>query len=338
VGDAFALLLRGKANDPQLLLPLEDDGIHGATVRALRNLVKWEGLRHWTALLRLLSVEGGRKGWVRWTMAGHLDAVGYSAREHRNPAMLARVARQVELLTTLELALYDRNGRERHRAPLFHVTGKHDRLEGSAWRLDGMELRINPRLYDGVRDEATGELGSNWFPAPVELARVDHVRHPHALPLGLLLPMRWRWALGEGEDHLTLAGHNLLELAGIGWREKHPGAAWAKLDRDLAELRRIGLLDRWTWNDGEPSRAGKCRLWPGVALVDRAARGVLPVERPAVELPATGAELRAWREARAWSQSELARRIEVNQATVSRAEARGGAALPARLREALALA
>lgn len=336
-GDRYALLPKGKDRPaaPQLFLPFDGEGLHFATVKALRDLVKPEGLRHWTALLRLLSVEGGRRGWVRWTMAAHLDALGYSERARRDPETLDRVARQVELLTFLELALYDAGGKERDRTPLLHVGAKHDRLEGSAWRLDGMELRMNPWLYGGVRDAASGELGSNFFPVPVELARVDHGRYPYAHSLGLLLAMRWRWDLGDGLGELTLAGHNLLDTAGIRWAQRRAARIWSKLEHDLAELQRIGQLGGWTWTDGAPSRAGMCRLRPAEALLDRVVRGVLPDERPPADLPLTGAELRAWRELRAWSQAELARRIGVNQATVSRAEGRGAAALPPRLRDAL---
>ena len=70
-----------------------------------------------------------------------------------------------------------------------------------------MQLTINPLLYAGVREPGEhGRLGRNWHPAPVELAQVDDVRHPHTIALGLLLPIRWRLALEEGKDHITLTG------------------------------------------------------------------------------------------------------------------------------------
>jgi hypothetical protein len=50
-----------------------------------------------------------------------------------------------------------------------------------------MELVIHPVLYEGVR-KASGEIGRLWAPAPMELARIDHIRQPHALALGLILP------------------------------------------------------------------------------------------------------------------------------------------------------
>jgi hypothetical protein len=44
-----------------------------------------------------------------------------------------------------------------------------------------LELRINPWLYRGVRDEASGKLDSNWYPAPPELAQIDHQRYQYAI-------------------------------------------------------------------------------------------------------------------------------------------------------------
>jgi hypothetical protein len=331
------LLPREAKADAQLALPLEGCALQDATVRELRRLLSWEGLRHWAALLRLLSVEGGRRGYVRWTLTGHLDALGYSARERRNPVTLARVAHLVERLTYLDLVLYHPDGRERVRAPLLTVGAKYDKIAGSRWRMDGMEVRLNEWLYRGIRNPDTGELGCDWLSVPVELARMDHVHHRHALALGLLLPIRLRWALGDGLDYVPLKGYHVLALAGIPWCEGHPGRAWEPLDHAIAELQRIGEVDRVTWDDGKPSRSGTCRLYPAPALLDPF-RGVLPVERPPAELPATGAELRAWRLAHGWPQAELARRVGMGQATVSEAEGRGAAALPPRLRDALALA
>lgn len=320
----------------QLSLPLEGEGIHTATIHALRKLRGYEGLRHWAVLQRLFSLEGGRRGWVRWMLDDHLKALGYRDRACRDPQTRARVVGQVEMLTRLELSVYSRDNTLWHRRPLLLVGGRFGRIEGAESRLEGLELQINPLLYEGVRDPETGALGNNWFPAPLELARIDHTKHPYALPLGLLLPIRWRWDLWDGRDHLALTGRKLLELAGIPFKKHDPGRAWKALDRDLAELVRIGLLGRWQWDpEAEHTEKGICRLYPAQWLLDRAVRGLLPQESPPVNLPQTGAELRAWRKARDWSQQRMAQELGVSGDTIYRAEARKKSPLSRALQEAL---
>lgn len=320
----------------QLSLPLEDEGIHAAAIHALRKLRGYEGLRHWAVLQRLFSLEGGRRGWVRWMLDDHLKALGYRDRACRDPQTRARVVGQVEMLTRLELSVYSRDNTLWHRRPLLLVGGRFGRIEGAESRLEGLELQINPLLYEGVRDPQTGELGSNWFPAPAELARIDHTKHPYALPLGLLLPIRWRWDLWDGRDHLALTGQKLLALAGIPFKKYDPGRAWKALDRDLAELVRIGLLDRWQWGPGtEHTEKGICRLYPAQWLLDRTVRGLLPQESPPVNLPQTGAELRAWRKALDWSQQRMAQELGVSEDTIYRAEVRKKSPLSQALQGAL---
>ena len=303
----------------QLALPLPLGGaLHDATIRALTKLRGWEGLRHWAGILRLLAVEGGRQGWVRWTMQDHLNALGFSKRIREDPTRLAEIATEVELLTQLELAVYSQTGEERARGPLLHVGTKYDRLKDSRYQLDGMELRINPMLYSGVRNTETGKLGRKSFPAPVDLARIDHRNKPHALALGLLLPIRWRWALWQERDHVAISGANLLDLGGIN-QERLP-RAWTRLENALDELKRIDQLDHAEW-DGSPFQMTTiCRLYPAEWSVERACLGVIPVERPAADVPRTGRDLRQWRAERGWSQREASRHLHVSQPTVSRAE------------------
>ena len=160
----------------QLHLDIEG-GASSAIVREIKNWRGWMGLRNWAALQRLLSVEGGRSGVVRWSLDAHLEALGYSNKKRLRHETRAAVAREVEMFTKLELAVRGPDGKERERRPLIFPTRKFDKLVGSDWVLDGMELQINPLLYGGVRAKG-GEIGRNWHPAPVEIAQVDHVRHP----------------------------------------------------------------------------------------------------------------------------------------------------------------
>lgn len=316
------LLVPGQAI--QLTLPLDCDDLSETMVHAIREWRGPMGLRHWAAIQRLLSIEGGRQGWVRWTLEGHLQALGYSAQWCTQLETRARVAAEVELLSRAELAVLDKHGQIRERRPLLHVGTKFDRLEGSQWTLDGMELRINPWLYRGVRDEASGKLGSNWYPAPPELAQIDHQRYQYAIALGLVLPIRFRWAWAEeGKDHLVLTGKNLLSAAGIPYDPRRPGRAWEMLERNLEELRRIQGLGRWEWDAGaQNTLSGLCRLYPADWQLDRTLHGLKPLELPPGPSVLTGDELKAWRKARSWTQAEAARQLGVSQYTISIAEAK----------------
>lgn len=327
------------AGEPvQLNLPWGEQSPHDSTIEALRRLRGSKGLRHWCALQRLFSVEGRRQGWVRWLLDEHLDAMGYDERQIRDQKVRDEAAAEVEALATLELAVYGRDKVLRARAPLLLVGNRHERLVESQWKLDGMELRINDLIYRGVR-EPNGKLGSNWMPAPTELARLDHVRQPYVHALGLVFSIRVRWRLGEGESHLALKGRNILAMAGIELQPGRPKRAWTSLKETLQSLEQIGMLERFVWDtEAEAwSLDGTCRLFPSSWLLDRVQFGVVvPEPPPADDRPLTGKELRVWREKRGWSQRELAKKLAMNQGSIYAAENQADHMLGVRLRRQLA--
>ena len=334
-GWGVELLLPG--HPVQLTLPMSElSGLSEGAIWAIRRIRGALGMRNWCALQRLLSVEGGRLGWVRWTLDDHMIAMGYSKNSRDDPAVRAKVAEEVELLTRMELVVYDAANVARHRAPLLLVGDRFERIAGSAWRLEGMELRINDLLYDGVRDRETGKIGTNWWPVPVELAQICHVRHPYATPLGMLLAVRFRWDTGDGRGTTRLTGRKLLDLAGIPYTERRADRAWERLRRELAELERIGMLSPTGW-DGEPwTVAGVCRLSAAAWIGDRTVRQLPATERPVVDIPRNGAELRAWRKVRGWSRREAAKRLGLPASTLDKAEAKAETALGAKVAAALA--
>lgn len=334
--ERIELLAPGSA--VQLHLPIvEMEGMQDSAVEALRRLRGSKGLRHWAALQRLFSVEGGRSGKLRWFLDEHLEALGYDERQRRDPAVRAEAAREVEALAGLELAIYTRGGVLRERRRLLLETGRFERRDGARWKLDGIEFQFNERVYGGVR-ESTGEIGRNWMPAPVEIAQVDHVRFPYAHALGLLLAIRFRWRLNEAEERLELTGERLLRLSGIPYEARRAERAWTRLQKSLDELTRVGQLASYTWvsPDEAWTLPGVCVLTSAQWLVDRAARGVLPEERPVdPDRPTTGTELRTWRERRGWSQRETAKRLKITQPALSQAEAKGDLPLGPRIEAAL---
>jgi hypothetical protein len=258
--------------------------------------------------------------------------MGYGASTREDPTKRAEAAAEVEVLTKLELVVYDATNTLRYRAPLLMVGGRFERIAGAKWALEGMELKINELLYSGVRTPG-GEVGANWMPAPVELAKLDHARHPYAHGLGMLLAIRMRWDIGDGRA-LRLTGRTLLDLAGIRYAERRAVEAWRKLERELDALEKVELLTyRW---DADPwTLAAVCEVAPAGWMMDRVGRGLVPVERPPASIPRTGAELLEWRTARGWSQRAAAGRLGVGQSTLSNAEAKLEAALSDRVVEAL---
>jgi hypothetical protein len=319
----------------QLHLPLPElEGLQDHAIQALRRLRGTKGLRHWAALLRLFSVEGGRSGTYRWLLDEHLTAMGYDERRRRDPKVRDEAAAEIEALASLELAIYTQGGVLRERRRLLLETGRFERLVGSQYKLDGIEFQMNQRVYGGVR-ASTGEIGHKWMPAPIELARIDHVRFPYAHALGMLLAIRFRWRLDESADFLAIKGEKLIELAGIPLQKAHPERIWKKLGHTLDVLQEIGQISRYEWDDAPWSMAGICRIWSSPWILDRVVRGVLPEETPPDrDKPVTGAELKTWREKRGWSQRETAKQLKVTAMAISKAEAKPNEPLGHKLRAA----
>ena len=318
----------------QLVLPF--NGTLGeALVETIRKWKGYDGLRHWAVLLRLFSIEGGRTGRVRWSLESHLGALDYSASVRRDPEVRRRVAAEVELFTKLELAIYWPNGKLRSRLPLVIPIEKTDAETDGTWSLEGMTLSMNQFLFRGVRDQETGELGADWFPAPLELAKIDHTRSPYALALGLILPIRWRWDWKDGRECTRFTGAKLLATAGIEYTPGRAKRSWDKARGALDELIRIEELGRYEWV-GEPwTLQGKIDLFPAQWMRDRTWGELAPVEKVAVTPPQTGAELVAWRKARGLSQEAFAKELGVSERTIRNAERPHVAKMPPSVAKAL---
>ena len=325
----FELLNPGQS--VQLTLPGIVHSAGGAIVDALRRMKDGAAmLRHWCALQRLWSIEGGRQGWVRWTLDAHMEAMGV---DRRHVDQRARIAAEVEALSKLELVIYNETRTVSVSAPLILVGERWKLHEGAESKLERMELRINDRLYDGVRDSKTGKLGKNWGTIPAELAHVDHVRFPYAHGLGMLFAIESRWDAGDGRRETRISGLKLLERANI----KHDKREWKRLEDTLRELVHRGVIQEPEW-DGVPwSNAGICVLRPAAWIEDRTVRKLIPAEpyRKA-DLPLTGAELAAWRKSRGLSIRVAAAVLKVTGVTIQAAEKSGDKPLTDKVRKAVA--
>lgn len=331
VRDGWAeILYPGK----QLGLRLSVQDLPERIVHAVREWKHWQGLRHWAAL-QLLFTDAGRTGRVRWRLEDHLAALGYGDRSRRDLKVRMTVAAEVEALTRMELAIYHPDGTVRLRGPVLAVTQQGEKMQGSEWVLEGMELVIHPVLYEGVR-KASGEVGRLWAPAPTELARIDHIRNPHALALGLILPIRWRWALSEEVDFVVLSGAKLLEAAGIEVRNQRPGRAWTTLRQNLDALQRVGGLGRFEWEGANAwTLNGRCRLYQPQWARERMIHGIVPPEAAPPPSILTGGEFAAWRKSKGWTQEQAAEVLGISRWTIHRAEAEPDEALKKSLHQAL---
>ncbi len=329
-----------KMADVQLLLPMEGIRPNEATIHAIRELGGPSGLRHWAALLRQLSVEGARSGIMRWTMRNHLEALGYTERQQKSLGHRQEIARQVELLTAIRLIVYAASGKKRSWDFILAPLGADEKLEGSQWTLEGLRLKVHPLLYSGVRKES-GRLGENYFPATVELPKIDHNRFPYATTIGLILSVRWRMAMGGGKFYVRIAGENLLKLAGMKFTRRRAVECWDRLEANLDELKRRGVLARWEWlreipgeRSGPQTMAGIFELHPPDWTYE-SWLGAKQIEAPRKPQILTGEELRNWRQREGLNQAKAAERLKAHKSTILRAEQGPKKALSRKLSKAL---
>jgi DNA-binding XRE family transcriptional regulator len=313
-------------------------GLTEAMVDAVRDWQGWDGLYDWAALQAQLSAQG-RTGAMLWNLDTHLEARGYSKRSRRDPVVRARVGRRVELLTRMELAVYEKDGRLRERRPVFHVERYLDEgTEGGGFALRTVELRINPALYSGVRNQETKKLGTNFYPTTPALAKMDRGRNPTpwATLIGLKLAFRFKltWKK-EGLAYVDALGSTALRMGGIKHTKANPGRAWDQLERSLDALAKVGGLGRWEWRRNARELDGLVRIHADPAWVDRTIHGVRAIE--AHPAPATGAELKAGRKRRGQSQADLAAELGISKRSIERAEAKPSELLARKLRAAVEL-
>ena len=319
----------------QLSLTLPDDPLASQVGAALRKWRSWIGLRHWVAFQSLIT--GNRRlGWVRWTVEEHLTAMGQRQEWRRRPDVRRDTAKMVELFTQIEIGVYDEKGKLRERRPLVLKSNTYERLVDGGWEIEGLELKVNPILYRGVRDPKTGELGKNWWPTPKELAHINHDKFGGAIALGTILPGRWRMELAKtSRTYIDLKGDSLLHACGLPYRRRNQVATWRSVARNLAELERRGGLQRWEWL-GEPGLSTVCRLYAPQWAVDRIAHGVPPKEIAPGPTALTGAELKAWRAEHSLTQAQAASNLGVTDRTIRNAEKQPNRRLSKKIRAALA--
>jgi DNA-binding XRE family transcriptional regulator len=329
----YTLLRAG--DEYQLEIDIPNTTASEAITRQLRGLLGAEGLRHWAGFLSLLSQQGNRQGWVRWTIDDHHQALGYANKRARQKDVRAKTIEMFDTFSHLELAVIDSDGDVRDRRPLVLIGSRQERRSAdNKWELDGAILHVNPLLYSGVR-RADGSIGQNFWPQSAEIPAINHKQYPYAIGLAFIFAQRWRIGLRSPDNCVAMSGTSLLEAAGIRQTQRHPQRTLDKLKRNLNELRKRGALGRWTV-DGEPDNLKSIwRFYPPEWQSDRTHRKLAPIETWHNEIPLTGAELKKWRTERKLTQVELAKRIGMSHKTIGNAERSPEKNLGTRLANAL---
>lgn len=329
-GAVIRVVWDGRPRPEQLSLAFAMRGaVQAAVFRDIMRELKGEGLRDYVILHRL-AAEQGRTGRLFWTWEAHKRATAHEQRvrhgkrdREARDETIARIWR----LASAELHVEaERNGTRAWKvlgeAPLVNVTGGVEH----GGRLEGLELVLNPALYDGARASGGEELKRYFALLPEAVLRLP------ALPfcLAVMLGFQFRYARDAG-GVVTLSGeelHSYLEAAR--WRGHHRADATETLHNALDVIARA-------WGDGcrcEPVEGGVYRIAPPRAWVDAVVHEVPPELPPSrARAPKNGRELIAWREARDLSQREAARVLGVGIATIKRAELRPAAPLPRAFRE-----
>ena len=320
----------------QLSLPnIPSDAPNEALTRQLRALLGPKGMRHWTAFLSLLSREGNRQGWVRWSVKEHQKALGHRDSYAQKDRVRTETSGLIKKFTELEFAVVDKDGSTRERRPLVLVSSRLEKKnDDDEWELDGAILKINPLLYGGVRKDS-GKLGTNFWPQSSQLPTINHQQYPYAHALGLILAQRWRFALNSGLDHIEYTGANLLKAAGIKQNQQRPERAWTRLENTIDVLQKHDALGRVNIDKRATNANSVWRLYPPDWQADRAYRKLPPVEEWYEALPLTGAELKAWRSKMGITQAELAAQIGMSRAAIGNAERKPDNRLGKRLSKAL---
>ena len=158
-----SLLIPG--HPTQLWLPLDDEGtLSDWMIHTLSLALGPLGVRVWTSLLAELSAYG-RTGYFRFTFDGVIDAMNLHPKSRERPEVRQRIIDIIHMLTKIELEVDHPHDHQWAKRPIFLIGGRFGRREGRESKLEGLELIINPLLYDGVRDPIKKTL-KKLLPSP----------------------------------------------------------------------------------------------------------------------------------------------------------------------------
>lgn len=332
------LVWDGKPNPFQLALAFPEDFAAQLVGGILREL-QADGLRDYL-LLHRMAAEQGRTGLIRWTWREHRERTAYDRRVQSKNVLDA------EACAAVTARLFRLKGAE-----LRESIRRGDRV---AWRRigpfglidipagltadDALELapiKLNPELYAGAATDSARPHFTLLPDAAFTLAG-DRFR------LAALLVLAMRDARDDGGT-VRLSTAKLWEYMNLRGGEKSlPRHRWSRVDAALATaldaLATAKVIGSWSREgNGPPDPQAIYRIDPRSEWRDLVVHGVPPSLPPSLaSTPRTGAELRAWRDARRLTQAAAAAALGVGVATVKRAEAADSEPLGPALMRALA--
>lgn len=329
-GVVLRVVWDGKPRGEQLSLAFAVRGVVQAGVfRDILRELKAEGLRDYVILHRM-AAEQGRTGRLFWTWEAHKRATVHERRvsdgNKNDAAARDAVMNTIRRLAAAELhAEVERNGSRAWKvvgeAPLVNIVG------GVAGHLEGLELVLNPALYDGARADGSDDLQRYFTQLPEAVLSLP------SLPfcLAVMLGFRFRYAQDEGGAVVLRAEELHAFVDAARWRVGNRTDADATLQRAMVDVARA-MGEGCTF---EPVEGESYRVTPPRAWVDAVIHEVPPELPPSrSKTPRNGAELLAWREARDLSQTGAAKALGVSVRTVKRAEKRRASTLPRSFRAA----
>jgi hypothetical protein len=336
---SLELVWDGKPNAYQLSLTFPTN-FEAQLVGGILQELQADGLRDYLVLHRM-AAEQGRTGSIRWTWREHRERTAYDSRIRAHNATDAEVRHAVTTrLFRLKGAELRETARQGNRVAWRRI-GPFGLIDipaaiSSDDDLDLAPLQLNPELYAGA---ATGTDKPHFTLLPDDAFSLAGDR----FRLAALLVLAMRDARDEGGtvrltaaklwEHMDLRGGN---AKGI------PRHRWPRLDATLVAaldaLVAAKVIGAWSREvDGPPDPRAVYRIDPRTEWRDLVVHGLPPSFPPSLaSTPRTGAELRAWREARRLSQAAAAQILKVGIATVKRAESDPAASLGPALLRALA--
>jgi hypothetical protein len=336
----------GKLKPVQLALSFTSD-ITETVLGAVLEELSDDGLLDWLVLHKMAD-EQGRTGEFRWTWERHRQLAGYDKRvregwkRHDEHGAVVRVTdddlrractRHLWQLTRAEL--FDEVDGKLARSPVgdgpfLAITAIGD---PKGLRPDGdftvALMAWNKVLYEGAHRDARAPHHTG-IPSGI-----FNLRGP-ARRLAVFLCLSERMHRDDGM-YVTLSETSLMLYAGIRGDGKPSRRHITDARRELArhlEAVHAAISDgsAGTWRTGPTGRVYDHA--PARWRVERDLLGAAP-DRPALRLdvPRTGIELKAWRDARQLSQREVAELLGVSERTIRTAEKAAAALLPRSFRD-----
>lgn len=336
----------GKLKPVQLALSFNED-ITNTVLGAVLEELSDDGLLDWLVLHAMADAQG-RTGAVRWTWAEHRRISRYDVRvregwrRHDAKGMAVRVtdddARRACVRRLWQFAraeLWEEVDGKLSRAPIggapflsIRAIGDPNGLKTEGDFTDALGA-LNPSMYEGAHRDSKRPHHTG-IPAGV-----FGLRGP-ARRLAVFVCLAERYHRDDGM-RVTFSEGELMRLGGIrgDGRPTRQNITHAREElRGYLDAVNAVMGDGGSWAQREGATGRMYDRTPARWRVEREVLDAAP-DRPVLrfDVPRTGTELKAWRDARKFSQLDVAKLLEVSERTVRNAEKAPTAPLPRSFRD-----